>query len=130
MRRVKPRRLLAGSVGFGLGALLVLSLREATLSTHHYTEPGSRTEVIVEGRAKGAEPGQTVAEMVEAALRTCRLEVNSDLLGPIVGVGRGRFRAVLTPAMDETNRRQLRGCLDDWAIDHFQADVVSLTDLG
>jgi hypothetical protein len=31
--------------------------------------------------------------------------------------------------MDETNRRQFRGCLEDWLIDHVRLDVVTLHDL-
>jgi hypothetical protein len=31
--------------------------------------------------------------------------------------------------MDETNRRQFRGCLEDWLIDHVRLDVVTLQDL-
>ena len=65
--------------------------------------------------------------MVEAQLQTCRLEVTSDLTGPIESLGDGRFRAVLTPAMDETNRRQFRGCVEDFVIDHVQIDVIELS---
>jgi hypothetical protein len=37
---------------------------------------------------------------------------------------------VLQPALDETNRKQLRGCLEDWTIDSVRADVVSLERSG
>ena len=67
--------------------------------------------------------------MVEAQLLACRLEVSSDLVGPIEPQGDGRFRAVLTPSMDETNRRQFRGCLEDWLIDQFQLDVIRLAEV-
>jgi hypothetical protein len=32
--------------------------------------------------------------------------------------------------MDETDQRQFRGCLEDWVIDHVQADVVRLEPIG
>jgi hypothetical protein len=32
--------------------------------------------------------------------------------------------------MDETNRRQFRGCLEDWTIDHLRLDVETLDDIG
>jgi hypothetical protein len=91
-------------------------------------------EVVVSANAKGGEGGQTLAEMVEAQLLTCRLEVTSDfvtseLVGPIEPLGDDRFRAVLTPALDDTNRRQFRGCVEDFMIDHVQINVVELTDL-
>jgi hypothetical protein len=85
--------------------------------------------VVVSATTKGGEGGQTLAEMVEAQLLTCRLEVTSDFAGPIEPLGDDRFRAVLTPALDDTNRRQFRGCVEDFMIDHVQINVVDLTDL-
>jgi hypothetical protein len=64
--------------------------------------------------------------MVEAQLLTCRLEVNSDLVGDIRDDGDGRFYALLAPALDQTDRRQLQGCLEDFVIDHLQMNVVHL----
>jgi hypothetical protein len=128
VRKLKPLRILLGLVGLGIGVVLVLALREATLSTH---EPvtARETELIVHGKTKGGEPGQTLAEMVEAQLQSCRLEISSDYEGPIEPQGDGNFRAVLVPALDETNRKQFRGCLQDWNIDHLQVGVVELRDL-
>ena len=57
---------------------------------------------------------------------TCRLEVESDLAGPIERLGHGRYRAVLVPALDDSNQRQFRGCLEDWVIDHVRLDVEAL----
>jgi len=134
VRRVRAfftkRRLLRlglGAVGLAVGTLLVVALREATLSTHD--EPiaaGSQTELVVKGRTNHGETGQTLDEMVEAQLQACRLEVASDLAGPIEAMGDGRYRAALTPSLDETNRRQFRGCVEDWMIDGVLIDVVSL----
>ena len=67
--------------------------------------------------------------MVEAQLLTCRLEVTSDLAGPIEPLGDGRFRAVLVPAMDQTNRRQFRGCVEDFVTDHLQIDVLEFNEI-
>lgn len=128
MRKIKPVKLLLGVVGLGIGVVGVLVLREATLSTH---EPVSarETELVMSAKTKGGEEGQTLDEMVEAQLLSCRLEVSSDVAGPIERLGDGRFRAVLVPALDETNQRQFRGCLEDWIIDHLQMDVVELTQI-
>jgi hypothetical protein len=35
----------------------------------------------------------------------------------------------LAPALDETNQRQFRGCVEDWIIDHLKVDVVELTEI-
>jgi hypothetical protein len=126
VKKLSPGRLLLGAVGLAIGIVAVFALREATLSTH---EPvaAQATELVVHARAHGAERGQTLPEMVEAQLMTCRLEVASDITGPIEDLGDGQFRAVLTPAMDETNRRQFRGCVEDWVIDQVRLGVVRLS---
>jgi len=130
MRRF-PRLLavLAGAAGLAIGMLAVLALREATLSTHHRVSLDSQTELIVTARARGAETTQSLQEVVEAQVQACRLEVNSDVVGEIAATDDGQFRAVLRPSMDETNRRQFRGCLEDWLLDHVRLDVVTLQDL-
>ena len=125
MRKLRPGRIALGAVGLAIGVVGVLALREATLSTH---EPVSarETRVVLSGKTKGGEENQTLSEMVQAQLLTCRLEVESDLSGPVERLGDGRFRAVLVPALDDSNRRQFRGCLEDWVIDHVQLDVLEL----
>ena len=55
---------------------------------------------------------------------------SSDLVGDIEPLRDGHFRAVLEPSMDETNRRQFRGCLEDWRIDQFQLDVIRLAEIA
>jgi hypothetical protein len=123
---MSPRRVLLGVVGLAVGTLAVWGLREATLSTHDAVVPGTRTAVVLAARTHGGEPTQTLAEMVEAQILTCRLEVKSDLVGGVRDDGDGRFSALLAPALDETDRRQLRGCLEDFVIDHLQMDVIQL----
>jgi hypothetical protein len=121
-------RIALGVVGLGIGIVAVLALREATLSTHE--EVAAReTDLVLSAKTKGGEPNQTLSEMVEAQLLGCRLEVESDLSGPIERLGDGRYRAVLVPALDESNRRQFRGCVEDWVIDHVQLDVLELTNI-
>lgn len=126
MRKLSPVKLLLGAVGLGIGVFLVLALREATLSTHEDVANGRGTELVVSARTKGGELDQTLDEMVEAQLLTCRLEVSSDLDGPIESLGDGHYRAVLVPSLDETNRRQFRGCVEDWVIDHVWIDVLEM----
>jgi hypothetical protein len=114
------------AVGLVVGMIAVLAMREATLSTHREVTDADRTKVVLEAKIKGASPGQTLEEAVEAVLVSCRLEVSSDLEADPVPLGDGVFEASFTPPLDESNRRQFRGCLEDWAIDHLKVDVLTL----
>lgn len=121
-------RVVLGIAGLVAGMFSVFALREATLSTHQPVPRDSRIELVVAARTKGGEHGQMLVEMVEAQVLACRLEVKSDLVGEIDAEDGHRFRAMLAPAMDQTDRRQFRGCLEDWMIDGFQLDVISLAE--
>jgi hypothetical protein len=123
--RLAPGRLVLGALGLAIGVGGVLLLREATLSTHG-EDVAARIELVVSAQTEGGERTQSLGEMVEAQIMTCRLEVTSDVVGPIEDLGGGRFRAVLAPSLDHTNRKQFRGCLEDWVIDHVQLQVVHL----
>ncbi|MDX2381242.1 MAG: hypothetical protein QNM02_15955 [Acidimicrobiia bacterium] len=112
----------------GVGAVLLL--RDATLSTHQPVDPDSQIELVLHVSTRGGEAGQTLAEMAEAQVLTCRLEVNSDPVTPLEDLGDGRFRVVLAPSMDKTDQRQFRGCLEDWTIDHVRSDVERLAEIG
>ena len=115
-----------GAVGLAVGILGVLALREATLSTHEPVDPSSRVELVLRARNHHGEPGRSLDDMVEALMLTCRLEVPTELVGPIRKESAGHYRVVLQPALDQTNRRQLRGCLQDWTIENLRVDVVAL----
>ena len=122
----KPAHIVFGAVGLAVGVFGVWALREATLSTHGRVDPSTQIELVVRARTEGGERGQTLDEMVEALLLTCRLEVTSDIAGPIRARGqRAATGSCSQPALDQTDRRQLRGCLEDWTIDHLLVDVVA-----
>jgi hypothetical protein len=127
LSNVTPAKAAFALVGLGIGVVGVFALREATLSTHDEAV-AAEAELIVSAKTHGGEQGQTLDEMVEAQLLSCRLEISSDFAGPIEPLGDGRFRAVLIPALDQTNRRQFRGCVEDFVTDHLQIDVVALND--
>ena len=108
------------------GCLGLVALRDATLSTHEPVAPGSRIELVVRVDTHGEEQDQSAAEITEALLLACRLEVNSDLVGEVEALGGDEFGATFAPSMDRTDRRQFRGCLEDWSADHVRADVIRL----
>lgn len=114
-------------VGIAAGVGGVLAMREATLSTHQHVDPDSEAVIVLQAEVRGIEHGQTRSEAVEALLLTCRLEVGMSDLVAGTDLGGGRYRAVLRPGLDQTNRRQLRGCLEDWSVDHLRVDVLSIS---
>ena len=125
MTAAKAGKIALAVVGLGVGIVAVLLLREATLSTHERVN-ARQTGLLLSAETKGGEEHQTLSEMVQAQVLTCRLEVESDVVGPVERLGHGRYRAVLEPALDDSNQRQFRGCLEDWVIDHVKIDVLEL----
>ena len=125
-----------GVIGLVVGVVGVLALREATLSTHQPVSPSSQVEVVMEAETRHRERGQTVEEMVEALVLSCRLEISSDVVGEIEELDQSSeddedddervFRAVLQPGFDETNERQFRGCLEDWSLDQLLVDIIRI----
>jgi hypothetical protein len=119
-----------GAVGLGAGVLAVVALREATMSTHTPVPAGSRVELVVAAESRAGDPSQTTHERVDAQVEACRLEVASDLVGTMEPIGDGRYRGVLSPALDDTDRRQFRGCIEDWVLDSVRLDVEELREIG
>jgi hypothetical protein len=120
------RQLAFRGVCVSLALLGVSAVRDATLSTHEPAVPGSEVEVVVSAsQTERAEREGSIPETVQALLLTCRLEVPADIVGSIQNDGDGQFRFTLAPALDRTDRRQLRGCIEDWTLDQILVDVVS-----
>jgi hypothetical protein len=110
----------AGGVFFG-GA----SLMDHTLSRHEDVPPDS--ELVVEmtiATRTGVEAGNE--EIAEALVVACQLEVRSNVLpDSIKTIEDGRYQFVMRPGLDDSDRRQLIGCLQDFRIDNVLANVVS-----
>lgn len=127
-------RTIGAVVGVAVLAGGVYLLRESTISRHTVRESTSRLEVLVDADLKGAEPGQALVEHVRAKAFACRTEVAlADPVGDFTTVtrdGEELFRFVLQPSLDDTDRRQFRGCMQDWNMDHVQIDVVSMLELS
>lgn len=120
-----------GAIVVVLGIIGFTELRDATLSTHEHVPSDTQIELILSVDRKGGNLAtQSTGEMAQALVSMCRLEVKSDLSEPLENLGDGLFRGVLVPSMDPTDRRQFRGCLEDWSIDHIRADVLRLEEIG
>ena len=125
-----------------IGGLLVLvallaagvwQLRGATMSTHVPVDPSSQLAVTIDADSHRSETGQDLLEMASALVSVCRLEVrSSDPVGPlqVVGDDGTRFRFVLQPSLDDTDRKQFRGCMEDWNVDHLLVDVRDMREVA
>lgn len=119
-------RIVLGAIGIAVGFGGVLALREATLSTHQPVGADSKAIVEFSAWTRNAEKGQTLEESVEALLLACRLQVGNSDVHRITRLDEHRFEAELRRGLDQTNRRQLRGCLEDWTLDYVRIDVHRL----
>jgi hypothetical protein len=120
--------LLAATTVIVLGGVYLL--REATMSTHYDTGPDSRLDVVVRASSNRAEPGVTLLQAAAAQIDSCALEVSARREGDlrVLDGGSGHLGVTLAPALDSTDRKQYRGCLEDWSVDHLLVRVVSMTD--
>ncbi len=121
MRRLLPPVLLVVLTG-----LAVITLAEFTMSRDQGVDRGSRMAVTVEARTRG-ETFFTRLEMTRALFLSCRLEVDARLVSDAMTIlGTESFRFVIRPALNESDRRQLHGCLEDARIDQLQLDVLEM----
>jgi hypothetical protein len=116
----------------GLTLAGVWHLKGATQSTHYETGEDTRLDVVVRAAANRAEPGRTLDELAEAQVTACVLEVAARVDGdtglmPVAGTD-DEFTFTLRPALDSTDRKQYRGCVEDWSVDHLRLDVLSMED--
>jgi hypothetical protein len=113
-----------------VGLTGVYFLREATESRHTRQDPDSRMEVVIEVASRDRPAAYSTADLGRSLVLACRVEVASHVVDErIDDLGGGRLRFVMQPSLDESDRRQLDGCLEDAEVDHVQADVVSMTPL-
>lgn len=125
-------RVLVGFVALAVIGSSTSWLRGETMSTHRAVADDSRMRLVVDAAQHRAEPGHTLREMVAAKVAICRLEVRrADVVeGPVEDEALpNRFGLVLQPALDDTDRTQFRGCLEDWNVDQLIVDVVTMTQL-
>ena len=126
-----PVRIVVALVVLALLGGGVWQLRGATMSTHVDVAPDSQLAVTLDAESRQSETGQSLLEQVTAKVSMCRLEVRtSDAIGPLEPGGDGRFRFVLQPSLDKTDRVQFRGCMEDWNVDHLIVDVVEMREVA
>lgn len=115
----------AGPLLLAVAAVAVLVLRSELMTRHVPPPPGAWTDVVVEARVRhAASPTQ---EMARSLVDTCRLTVDTRTRTTALReVAPSVFAFRLTPALDEYDRRELRGCLQDLREERVLLDVREL----
>ncbi len=104
-------------------------LAEATMSRRTPVDPDSAMEVVLRVRISH-EPENSAIEMARTLFAGCRLQVPAtvDETG-FKRLGSDRFRFVITPGLNQSDRRQLHGCLEDARLQHVQANVLHMREI-
>jgi hypothetical protein len=107
-------------------ALAVDELGDLTQSRPDHVAADSRSEVVVEIDAANYAGGENAA--ATALVAACSGSVADRVIDAtdVVGLGSGRYRFAVTPALGRHSEVKLVGCLQDLTIDHVQAEVVSV----
>jgi hypothetical protein len=113
----------------GLVALGIHLLAGATLTVHTEVEPGSQMEVVLDATIR-EEAEHPDLDMVRGLAFMCQLEIPSSIVGAeVMTLPDGRYRFVIEPTLDEADRKQFKGCLQDARVDHVLASVDVMRDL-
>ncbi len=117
-------------VGLVVAGLAVVQLAEITMSRETPVDPDSRMAVVTKVHTKGHTPYSSL-QMARALFLTCRLDVDTNLVTEAFDiVGPGEFQFVIQPALNESDRRQLHGCLEDARVDQLQVEVLGIERLS
>ena len=113
---------LAAALVAGTGILFL----RAELMTVDIPQPeGSYTDVVLAVSIREDESVRD--EMARGLVSTCRLLVNADVVeDTFTEVDDGVFAFRVRPGLDEFDRRELKGCLQDTKVQHLLADVRTL----
>lgn len=114
-------------------AAVVLSglyvLRAATMSREQApVQSGTRLVVEFDVATKGL-PTHELPVIANAIFDACRLQAEAGLRQPLNRLSDERFRAVLTPAPNATDREQLAGCLSDPTLPHTLSGDVRMREI-
>ena len=106
----------------------VLLARDHTQSTHSAMDPASRLRVVVEPVHNRSEPSQDLATVARARIEFCDLEVSSAIQGrpTVASEDPVTVTLIFSPALDQTDRKQFRGCVEDWQVDNHLLRVRSM----
>jgi hypothetical protein len=100
----------------------VLALRESLETRHVVMPPASRLVVHATAHVRGE--SELAPSLARALVSTCLVEAASAAEVHTFAFAANRhFRFSTRPALDEPDRRQLRGCLEDLRIPRLKVTV-------
>ena len=106
----------------------VLALRAELMTVEEPDQAGSYTDVSIAATTR--EDPSLLREMTLSLVSTCRHLANADVAAQsFVEQEPGRYAFRLRPGLDEFERRELRGCLEDLRVQHLLLEVSSIETL-
>jgi hypothetical protein len=115
------RVLVAGLVVVAL-VVGVVAMREALETRHEVMPPRSR--LVVDASASVRGPRENAPSLARGLVASCIAEAAAEAeVVRFTWRGAGRFRFVTRPALDEPDRRQLHGCLEDLRVPRLLVSV-------
>ncbi|MGH8986837.1 MAG: hypothetical protein ACRDY6_23650, partial [Acidimicrobiia bacterium] len=104
----------------------VRALADATQNRPDNSQPGSRSEVILDVDTRDDYDRRLGAYGLWA---TCQQTVDGVAMQSFEALGDGRFAIVVEPALGTNAEERLIGCLEDFTIDRVVGGVTSVRDL-
>ena len=96
-------------------------LREATMTRH--TEMPPESYLVVSGTAEVRSASHDTETLLLALVSECVVEANPGARMRGFAEDDGAFSFEVTPALDDPDRRQLQGCLEDFRVSGLLANV-------
>lgn len=102
-----------------------LALLRANTMSRETVAPDLDASLVVEFSVDAKRlPAHELPVVASAIFDACRLQAEAGVSQPLDQLSRNRFRAVLTPSPNATDRTQLAGCLSDLTFAHtYSGDV-------
>lgn len=120
---------IVGLVAFAVVAAGLYVVRENTMAREDVSADLNR-HLVVEFRVDAQLlPSHELPAIASAVFNACRLEAEAGLSAPVTQLSEHRFRAVLTPAPNDTDRAQLSGCLSDLTFAHTRSGDVEMREV-
>lgn len=105
--------------------VVVVTLRETTMTVHTSVPPDSTLEVVVSAENRH---DRDVERATRTQLQGCAMEASYEVeLTELTSLGEGRYSAMFQPSLDEPDTRQFVGCVQDLRFRLFLFDVEEVS---